>query len=157
MKFSEMKGIGDVLQNAQGLAMISTVAGSGDDGAEQDGETIQRSALTGGPFNSAHVVFPYSTTLADTKTLTLVANLQDSPAGSSWTDITGATFASAVVETADDPALTFHGNIEINLDLTNVEDYIRCQVTPTLSAANTDTAIVGCVFIFAGAQKEFPL
>lgn len=148
--FDQSKGIGFYIKDLTGLAMISTVAGSGDDATEQDGETIQRTAQTQGPFNSLKVVFPYSTTLADTKTLTLVANLQDSPDGSVWTDITGATLASAVVETASG-AQTLHGEVEINLDLTEVKDYVRAQITPTLSAASLDTAIVGAVFVFGGA------
>lgn len=150
--FADSKAVGEQLAGVFALIPALITAGAGNDGVEVDGASIQRTGLSGGPGNSAKFLIPYSTTLADTETLTVAANIQDSPAGSSWTDF-GTAFASAVLHTSSGGS-THTGVVELDVDLTAADDYIRIQVTATLSASGTDTVSLGAVAVIGGQQEQ---
>jgi hypothetical protein len=137
---------------------VSVVAGGAADGTEVDGGWIDRQ-----DFHSAKVVVSYTTTLADTESLTIAANLQDASdsSGTGAADY-GAVFASTSMVTSDG-GTTEIGQAEFDIDFlggtqgaadgTAADRYIRVQFTPTMSASGTDTAELMAIVILGGAEN----
>lgn len=135
------------------MAATAATAGGSGDATEVDGITIDLDAGTRGRrFNALVFVLLGQATLAEGETLTLTANLQDAEddgAGSptDWADIT--TPAVALTLTGGTGGSTERGAAKIGFDLRNARRYVRVQVTPDLSAANTDTAAINAAAILA--------
>lgn len=145
--------------NAQGLAellagryaAISTAtAGGTGDATEVDGAYIDRQG-----FDSLKVIIAYKATLAEAKTLSIAANLQDatSSVGAGVADY-GDAMASAVVATGDTGGSTETGVVELDFDISGANQYVRVQYTPNLNASATDTATLAAVYILGGAQVQ---
>lgn len=145
--------------NAQGLAellagryaAISTAtAGGTGDATEVDGAYIDRQG-----FDSLKVLIAYKTTLAQGKTLSIAANLQDatSSGGSGVADF-GDAMASAVVGTGGTGGSTETGVVELDFDISGANQYVRVQYTPDMNASGTDTATLAAVYILGGAQVQ---
>ncbi len=145
--------------NAQGIAetlaarfaAISTAtAGGTGDATEVDGAYIDRQG-----FSSLKVVIAYKAVLAQAKTLSIAANLQDatSSAGAGVADY-GEAMASAVVATGDTGGSTETGVVELDFDISGADRYVRVQYTPDLNASGTDTASLSAVYVLGGAQVQ---
>ena len=158
-----MKGLRDIhsLFEAESMHVEPLItAGAGNDGVEVDGRTVDRLGLTAivageerlsDRGQSASVVIPYSTTLASDKTLTIAVQLQDSPDGSVWTD-RGA--AQSDVITDPTTGATYAGAMKFRFADFHLRDrYVRAQITATLSASATDTAIYAAALIVGNLQE----
>jgi len=126
--------------NAQGLAellagryaAISTAtAGGTGDATEVDGAYIDRQG-----FDSLKVIIAYKAVLAQGKTLSIAANLQDA---------TSSGGAGGSTET---------GVVELDFDISGANQYVRVQYTPDMNASGTDTATLSAVYILGGAQVQ---
>lgn len=151
MNISAQRDIGSYLSSVNALIANTVTAGTGADGAEQNG--LWNSHIG---FLSGKLVIAYSATLAQAETLTIAANLQDATAlaGTGAADY-GDAFAAAVVATGDTGGSTENGTVELNVDLSSARGYVRAQVTPTLSAVGTDTVDLAAILVLGGAA-EYP-
>lgn len=130
------------------LASTSATAGGSGDATEVNGATINTAALTARP-NGVVFFVPVTATLAQAETITLTANLQDSADGSTWADIT--TPAVLLTLTGGSGGSTETGCVKLGFDVSRARQYLRVQATPNLSAANTDTAVMGAgTAVFTG-------
>lgn len=123
------------------------LAGGAGDAAEIDGDDVNRTG-----FNSALLLVTCKGVITASKTLTVAVQLQhaDDSAGAAGTyaDL-GATYA-VTSEVIDDS--TTEGMIEVSLDLSEVKEWIRVQITPTFSNTATDTGEVAAVWVLGGAE-----
>lgn len=132
-----------------------TITSSTSSGVEQDGTSFDRQSLTY-LYRSCKVIVPVSASLDAAATLTIAGNLQDSTSGSTWVDYSnknGVVSTSAVFgTTASTAAQTINDVFEFDVDLGAARRYIRCQVTPTLSApaSTTDSVDLAGVFVLGG-------
>lgn len=168
-----MSGIAQVLDIAALLAAepafdpLAITAAAGQDGVEQDGTSVDRfdiqqnAALdTRRRGLSAALFIAVRTTLASAETLSLIANAQDSPDDSVFTDFDHR--ASAQPPTIALPTLTVGPGVLTNArdvlkqqyDLTGANRFLRCQFTADLSASGTDTVDVWGLWVFGGAQSN---
>lgn len=152
MSIARQRNIGAYLSSANALVASVVTAGGGGDGLEQDGYYNDRSRKLSGV-----LVVSYAATLAQDETLSLAANLQDASdaAGTGVADY-GDAFADAVVATGGTGGSTEVGTIEIDVDLSSADAFVRGQVTPTLSAVATDTVAMSAVLVLSGAD-EYPI
>ena len=129
---------------SSGAAQIITAAG-GDDGVKIIGETINRDTF-GMPASALLQTACYYN-LADTETLSLAVEIQESADGSSW-DTAEVLQAATVFVTAS--GATTAGDVHTTrVGLTGRKQYVRFNCTPDLSASGTDTAVVtGTVAMF---------
>ncbi len=141
-----LRDIGAYIKTAFAGYADVVAAGSGD-ATEVDGPWVDRLG-----FESLVASIGFQTTLAATKTLTLVANLQDATdsAGAGAADF-GTGFASAVVATGGGGGTTETGTIEIDYDLSDARRFVRLQFTPDLDAASADLADLVGQLILGGA------
>lgn len=131
-----------------------TAGGSGDDTAitgviiDRD-DTNYAQELT--------ILVKYSATLAQTATLKFksvsvqhddASNLGDAAAYATLESETGSTIATGPTGGA-----TLTGVKKYNVHLGGAKRYVRFDMTPDLSAANTDTAKISSVAIFAGENQ----
>ena len=146
MNIALQRDIGSLIKGAFALIPNVVTAGGGGDGVEQNGAWIDRSGQLSGK-----LIIAYSTTLTASETLTIAANLQDASdsSGTGAADY-GDALASAVIETG---VGTFTGVLVIDVDLSSADGYVRCQVTPTLSAGATDTVALAAVLVLGGSQE----
>lgn len=149
MSIARQRNIGAFIASANALIANVVTAGAGGDGAEQSGYWNDRRRK-----NSAVLVISFTAVLAQGATLSLAANMQDATDGSG----TGAAdfgdaVANAVVATGGTGGTTEVGTLEIDIDLSSADGWLRGQVTPTLSAANTDTVAIAAVLVLGGADK----
>lgn len=148
---TQIRSIGDLigLRNAAGPAAL-TAGGTGDNTAVT-GVIIDRAAL-GWP-QSCVVALPFIATLAATATLSVAATLQHGN-DSGLSDVaTFAAISTGAQATGQSGGSTEQGVIEVNVSLAGAKRYVRLNFTPDLSAANTDTARVGAVIAFGGANR----
>lgn len=134
-------------------AVAATAAGSGD-ATEVNGQWVSRDIANVGMAVSAKLVIGYEAVLAEGKTLTIAANIQDAT-DSSGTGVAdyGTAVAATTVATGDTGGSTERGTIELDFDLAEANEYVRAQFTPDLSASGTDTAKVSAHWVFFGAPK----
>lgn len=132
---------------------VATAGGAGDN-IEVDGPYFDRKPSTIGPYGSAKLVIAYRAVLAQAATLSFAANIQDatSSGGAGVADF-GTAFTKAAVATGGTGGSTETGTIEFDFDLTTAREFIRAQVTPDLSAANTDTLTWMATWVFFGADR----
>lgn len=134
-------------------AASSATAASTGDSTTTTGATIDRFGFTGTagfPLSLAAAVV-YDTTLATSKTLSFGYAVQDSADGSTWADFQTATYA--VVATGTTAASALSGQLEIAVDLTAANRYVRLNYATDLSATQTDTAVARAVGFFAGFDR----
>lgn len=147
------KDIKAVLFSMFALQSTSATAGGSGDATEVNGTTIDLTQVPGSP-NSVVFELPFRAVLGAANTGKITANLQDSPNGSDWTDITAP--ADILLLTGKSGGSTELGVARIGFDLTKARRYIRIQATPDLSAANTDTAVMGGGVATFGWLNEVP-
>ena len=147
---SSMRDIGAYITSRYGIAITSVTAAGTGDATEVDGETVDRFAL-GGRNQSAKMIVAVQATLTSDKTITIEGNFQDSTNDSDWVDH-GAALAAATVCTGQTGGTEEEGVIELDVDLSSANRYVRIQVTPDMSHTGTDTALVAGVIVFGGAD-----
>ncbi|WP_193171261.1 hypothetical protein [Nisaea nitritireducens] len=147
---ASMNNAGALIAGRFGLAGLAVVAGGAGDNVEANGAFIDRRG-----YNSLKVLVPYTATLGDADTLSLAANVQSAAdaAGTGATDY-GEALASAVQATGGGGGSTETGVLELDYDLSGCGPFVRVQVIPDLSAANTDTADLAAVYVLAGATDN---
>lgn len=126
-------------------AGTATAGGTGDN-TEVTGQKIDRD-----DFMSGAVEIAYKAVLAQAATLTIGVTLQESSDGSTW-DTAETIKAAAVVSTGGTGGTTNYGVVEIDIKLEHRKRYIRINVKPDLSAANTDTLVWGGTAVLGGAR-----
>lgn len=126
------------------------VAASADDDTKIIGETINRMTY-GMPVAGVLEISTYYS-LADTETLSLAVEIQESADGSAW-DTAVALQAETVLVTASGATVggTKHST---KLFLGDRKQYIRFNVTPDLSAGATDTASLSANLLMFGAWSS---
>jgi len=116
------------------------------------GNTIDRMGFGGsGMPGSALMGVIFESTLGATDTLSVAFNIQNSPDGSTWTDYLDQT--AQVFATGPAGGGTVKGEANIQVDLGNAMRFIRCNYTPTLSAASVDVFYGDAVGFFAGFPR----
>ena len=152
MNIAGQRDIGAFIEGVNALLANVVTAGTGADGLEQDGYFNDRSRRLSGV-----LVIAYTAVLAQDATLSLAANLQDASdsAGTGAADY-GDALANAVVATGDTGGSTEIGTVEIDVDLSGADAFVRGQVTPTLSAVATDTVALSAVLVLSGGD-EYPI
>jgi hypothetical protein len=157
--FAQTHDIGAYLAGFNGLnpEQISSSAA----GSERNGFDVNRlstAAFGTKVYRSVKVIIPYSASLAATETATLVSNVQDGTSTAAYADYAdkdGSTGNTLVIgSTASTAAQTINGVFEYDVDLGGAEQYFRVQVTPTFTAATTDTLDIGCTLVFGGPEKH---
>ncbi len=144
------RNVGALLKAAFACALHATAAGTGD-ATEVDGEDIDREDAL-----SASFVISAQSVLTATKTLVLKATVQDSPDGSTWTDVAaalqpeGAANSTILTQTGEAGGSTERDVYKHDIDLSSLDRYVRIQLLPELDATGTDTAIVTAVCVLGG-------
>jgi hypothetical protein len=145
------KFVKNVTANAQataaGVAIVLT-AGATEDAVEVTGQTIDRLG-----FRSCALAVNALATLAADKTLAFGVKYQDSSDGSTWNTAV-VMQASTVLLTDSGSGSNLHGTLELSLDLTSLDRYIRFNITPDLNATGTDTAVWTANCTLGGAQDS---
>lgn len=160
MSVAAERDVGSLIKGLYGANATSVTAGGAGDNTEIDGEWGSRADNL-----SCSLFIPWEATLGATETLTISANIQDAAdiSGTGAADYsrtsTGendAVLASVVVADAAllGGAGTYRGVAQLDVDLSGAREFIRSQVTPDLSAANTDTAEIGSVFVLGGSDQK---
>ena len=142
--------ISSVIAARVASAITSIVAGGAGDNTAISGLSIDRLSL--GMPGSARLSVHFTATVANAATLSILAlKVQDSADGATWTDYKIFT-APGVVATGGGAGPITSGT-HVALVLTSARRFIRVVLTPDLSAANTDTAIVCPVLVFGGFDR----
>lgn len=128
---------------------IDVTAGGAGDAAESDGVYVD-----GRAYGSGTLWLLFEAVLGDGETLTITANAQDaSDSGGTGVGDFGTAYAATVVATGGAGGSTERGAVRLaDLNLAGSKGYLRSQVTPNLSAANTDTARIQAVWVFGGGE-----
>ena len=127
---------------------VITAAGTGDATAVT-GQSIDRL-----DYDSAVLVIGWVAALADTKSLKLAVEYQESSDNSSW-DTAVALQASAAVATSSGGTVE-KGVTVFDLPLKARKRYIRFNFTPDLTASGTDTASLMAI-AFLGGKRVTPI
>ncbi len=141
---SHQKNIGAYVSAGRGIANTSATAGGSGDGVEVSGDSNNK-----GQAKSAVILIPYTATLAEAKTLSLLTKIQESSDGSTW-DSAETLQAATVVATGGSGGTTETGCHKVNVNLSGRKEYIKMLITPDLSATGTDTAAIAGAWVFAG-------
>ncbi len=152
MSWGQTKDMGAYMAPEHAGVAVSVTAGGAGDATEVNGAWIDTKE-----FESMEVLFDYTATLAEGETLSLAANIQDADdiAGTGAADVSTeylTAMAATVVATGDSAGSTETGVYGMGVDLTKYRRYVRCQVTPDLSATATDTANLQGIAVFGGGQ-----
>lgn len=150
MNRADLLNMGADLRAVFGGYVAATAASTGDN-TEYNGAWVSRKDADGGLARSAKAIVVIDATLTATKVLTLLGNMQyaTDSGGTGATDFgTAMTVATVLSET---------GGTVVELDFNLIDaggEYVRLQITPDLSAANTDTARLMIAWIFGGHPKN---
>lgn len=157
MSFSTIHNGGAYSRSARGSGNNAATAGGSGDATEVNGAWQSREDAKGIAL-SVKVIVSYTATLAQGATLKFAMNLQDASdsAGTGAADYPlneANTIASTTAATGGTGGSTETGTFEMDVDLAGAKKFIRAQVTPDLSAANTDTAAWHMDYVFYGHQR----
>lgn len=129
-----------------GAPILVTAGGAGDN-VKVDGATIDRKNGTA-LAHSAKVGTGFLFALADTKTISLAHEIQESSDGSSWD--TAEVIEASTVKATSDGGTNERGVDEHSIDLMGRKRYFRINVTPDLSATATDDGFVFTIVALGG-------
>jgi len=132
-------------------AITVVTAGGGADAVAQTGLTINRASLAN-DFQSLAFAVALDAALASSETAIVTAKIEDSADGSSWADLV----ASETIATVTDATNGENGAGQIGVDLTTARQYVRIEITVTMSAGLTDTCTFAALALFAGA-RDLPI
>lgn len=151
---SRYRNIGAHLRGAQIHDAEVITAGAGNDNVEINGNYIDRIGSNQGLPLSGVLLISFKAVLAEDKTLSIAANLQDAvDVGGTGVADFGNAIANAVVATGGSGGTTERGVVELDVDLSAARGFIRDQITADLSAANTDTVAISAVLVLGGDNK----
>ena len=136
---------------ATGAPKLVVAGGASDDATERQGYTIDRQDASGGLAMSAKIVTVSLHNLADTETLSLAHEYEDSADGTTFNTAV-AIEASTVKATASGAVTGGTFSDEHILDLSPLNRYFRINVTPDFSASGTDTGLFATVVILGGFE-----
>jgi hypothetical protein len=122
-------------------------AGGADDGVEKDGVGIDRQ-----DFYSGVLAVPIEAVLTESATATVSVTIQESADNSSFSDIDNQ--PDDLVLTGGTGGSTETGILEHDLDLKALDQYVRAQITVTMSEASGDTAVYGAALALGGSVKK---
>jgi hypothetical protein len=148
---TQIRNIGDLISVARAAANTAVTAGGGGDNTAVTGAIIDRAAR-GFP-QSAVLAIPFTATLGQGETLSIAYTVQEGQAANLSDAATLVSGASAVVATGPTGGGTVTGTFEVNVSLGAAGQYVRCNFTPDLSRANTDTAALSAVMVFGGMDR----
>jgi hypothetical protein len=132
------------------LAEETITAGSGGDGAAINGVEIDTESLAT-RFNNLTALVPVEAALGEDETATIEAKVQTrEEADGDWADVAGAD--GQIVLTGGTGGTTERGVLKVGADMAFAQRRLRVVVTPTLSAAATDTSAVSAIAVLAGAE-----
>jgi len=129
-----------------------------EDGVEISSTAIDRLADVQHPFLSGKVVIPYSFTAIATNTGSILSNVQHAISSTGpWADYDdkNETTGQSVTlgSTASTAAQTTNSVLEYDMDFSSARQFIRVQVTPSLTGTSTETDdldIAGVVVLAGG-------
>jgi hypothetical protein len=148
---TELRNIGSLITVARAGANAGFTAGAAGDNTEVVGVIIDRAAI-GWP-ESAVFAVPYTATLAATERLEIGALIASGNNSGLSDAATLLTVAKGTVATGPAGGGTVTGTFEVSVSLRGAGRYVRANYTPDLSRANTDTAALSAVLVFAGANR----
>ena len=131
-----------------GGAPIAITAGGTGDAAAITGTTIDTLAYRG---DAMLLIVSANAKLADTKTLSVAATLQESSDGTNW-DSAETLYAATVIATGATPTTWYDEVKATHVELKHRKRYIRFNVTPDLSNTGTDTATIHIVGVMGGSK-----
>ncbi len=144
----------DLFENVKVLAMgcaVSATAGGAGDNTELVGEILDRQG-----YESCMIAVPYKAALGTAESLSLALTVEESLDGVTF-DAAAVLLASTAVATQA-AAGTCQDVYFLKVNLSGVgaprKRYLRFNLTPNLSRANTDTAILSALVILGGAQNK---
>jgi hypothetical protein len=155
MSFADVHNGGAYARSARGSGNNAATAGGSGDATEVNGAWQSRKS-TKGIALSVKLIISFTAALAQGATLKFGGNWQDATdgAGAGAADFPGSdVIASTTAATGGTGGSTETGTVEWDLDLAAAREFIRAQVTPDLSAANTDTAAWHMDYVFFGDQR----
>jgi hypothetical protein len=143
--------IGDHLLVEPAAAITDlTAAGTGDN-TEIVGSSLDITALASRPGSVCFIVHAKAV-LTEAKTLVIVADVEYSADGSTWTSLVAE--ATIMTLTGDTGGSTEADAVKVEARLDKADlKYVRINATPNLSATGTDTARVAIAAIFGGLQN----
>lgn len=149
MNVAFQRNIGSFLRAALGFAAQTITAGQAEDGAAQDGVTLDRNAFEPLCLSAMFVLTAVAALNDGVDTAELSVAFQDSADGVNWDAYdAGPPEAPAAVTIAED-GTTVH---TFKAQLGGARRYVRARPTVSLSRANTDTVAISGVWIIGGAD-----
>ena len=145
---AQTKGVYGSATNTTG-APILVVAGGAGDGVANVGKTIDRNAS--GNAESAKVQIAGLFSLADTETVSIAAEIQESDDDSTW-DTAEALQASTVAATGETGGTNENFCVNLSVALKARKRYVRINFTPDCSAGSLDTGFATCVVTLGGGD-----
>lgn len=145
---SLFRDIGEWITALFAASGVATAGGTGD-ATEVDGAYVDRQ-----DYLSAKLVIVGQAVLAEAATLSIAANIQDDADGAGAGVDFAPAFANAVVATGGAGGSTEAFKVELDFDLSTAKRYVRAQVTPNLSAANTDTCRWAAAWVFGPKSQQ---
>lgn len=135
------------------IAATAITAAGGGDNTAINGLTID--LLTERRCEAVEFILNASAVLADTRQLNVAYRVQDSADGSTWADVVGGPTGTLNLTDPASPGTgsTMHGAVAYDISVEYCRRYVRTVVTPDLSAAGTDTAIITAVAIFQSPDR----
>jgi len=153
------RDIGAQIVTKNAFNPVTLTAGSGADGSEQTGVTIDRGNTTPGNqlFLSGKVSIPVSYSLGANETVTIVSNVEHADPGGSFADVTdkdgNASVTKVFGSTSAGSAQTGDEVLEYDLDVGKLKQRVRVMLTATFSAASSDDADIAGVLILGGSDN----
>jgi hypothetical protein len=161
----QLKNLGALVDVKQMSNPLAWTAGNSRDSAVWTGSSIDREGFTTGSMpRSADFDIYWCAQLGSGNTLSLYLDVQNSANNSTWSDY--ATEAATVVGTGPSGGGLVAGVYRMTVQTTadnptpgpgvnlgSAERYVRLNVTPHLSAAGTDTAIIQAAGVFGGFDQ----
>jgi hypothetical protein len=134
----------------------TATAGSTGDATEVDCAWVDRFGDADGPVLSAKLVITYTAALAaQGNTLSFGVQMQDATSiGGAGGDDYGTAVASTVAATGNSGGSTETGTFEVDIDLAAARQFVRAQITPNLSAADTDTCEWSAALVLFGSAAQ---
>lgn len=145
MNIAMARNIGAHVKHVLAFNHDKITAGAGDDGVLQNGRSVNRLN-----YLSCVLTVLISAVLASTEKVSVTIQLQDSADGSTnWADYGDPLAITEVAADGSDE----NGEAELDVNLSAAKQYIRANLTITMSASGTDTSETMAVFTFAGEHK----
>ena len=153
----QAKDVGSYLSAVLGIANKAVTAAGAGDAAYQAGAIQDMQALPH-PLSGLAVI-PYTTTLADTKTLSMKVKLEHgddsglSDAADYTFNVSGGEVDKGVIATGTTGGSTHTGVVTQRFDLSGLKRYFRLSVYVDLNATGTDTVSYGSALVLGGLEK----